>query len=81
VNCYSCQLPAVVQWQRRVAEDSVAAVYSCTAHAITSTLAACTHEVSCTGLVKDGTCGCTPEPAGDSVFPGPGETHALPPGW
>lgn len=60
--------------------DSTIAVYACVDHAISPDLAARIHKATCSGLVKEAACDCTPEPV-DDVFPTPDSQPDLPPGW
>ncbi|WP_051811949.1 hypothetical protein [Kitasatospora sp. MBT63] len=78
-----CPEAVLVQWQRRIDEDSTAAVYACGRHALTLDLAAQVHAATCGApdpkLLPE--CGCTPE-----TLPPPIEapvlgTVTLPTGW
>lgn len=77
-----CPDPAVVQWQRRCADDpeSTEAVHACVPHAITADAAACIHQPECPGPDSGElpACGCTPEPVVEEPTPAPRE---LPAGW
>jgi hypothetical protein len=85
VLCAACGQQAVVQWQRRDADDPTAtvAVYACAPHAITLADAARVHAAKCPApdISLLPVCGCTPEvlPAPDPAPDRPTET--LPTGW
>lgn len=87
-SCSACDLPALVQWRRRCADDpdSTEAVYACGQHAIGLEAAALVHQPACPAPDPDRlpACGCTPEPApGGQPTPGAGDqpTTTLPTGW
>jgi len=84
--CARCGVDAVVQWQRRSADDPAHtnSVYACTAHAISLSLAAQIHQVACPApdVAYLPACGCTPEPL-PPPDPSPlgGPTTTLSTGW
>lgn len=85
-SCGGCGEPAVVQWQRRSADDpdATVAVYSCGPHAISLDAGAHIHRAACTAPnpATAPACDCTPEPL-PAPDPAPGSTASttLPTGW
>lgn len=78
MKCEVCTDAAVVQWGRRVDENTVGAVFSCLAHALTLELAAHVHAADC--QAPNGPCNCVREelPAPESLF---SDVTTTPAGW
>lgn len=80
-----CPAPAIVQWQRRSADDPdhTEPVYACPQHAITLDAASHVHQPTCPAPdpARLPACGCTPEPLPPTEPMTSGQTTTLPTGW